>query len=217
MHLILLGPPGAGKGTQAARIAQATGLARIATGDMFRDNVRSGTALGALAQQYMDRGELVPDDVTIALLLDRLDRPDAARGSLLDGFPRTVEQARALDQALAGRDQQVDHALLIDVRPDVVRARLSGRWSCPQDGSVYHQVNNPPRLPGKCDHDGIDLVQRDDDTPAALDRRLRVYEEQTAPLIAYYGDAGKLTRIDGERPPPQVGDALLAAIGAAVG
>ena len=216
MRLILLGPPGAGKGTQAARIAQATGLAHIATGDMFRENVRNGTELGLAARQYMDRGELVPDEVTIVMLLERLDQPDAAAGILLDGFPRTVEQARALDDALAAAGEHVHKALLIHVAAHVVRARLSGRWCCPQDGSVYHEVNNPPEHRGKCDLDGTVLVQRDDDTPDAIDRRLAVYDEQTTPLIGYYQAAGKLVRIDGERPPQQVGASLLAAIGAEV-
>ena len=212
MHVILLGPPGAGKGTQASRIVEATGLVHIATGDMFRENVRGGTELGVLAKQYMDRGELVPDEVTIGMLRERMDRPDAAAGSLLDGFPRTVEQAGALDSALAERGQQVDVALLIDVPADEVRARLGGRWTCPNDGAVYHETNNPPQVAGKCDRDGADLIQRDDDTPAAIDRRLKVYAEQTAPLIAYYQQAGSLVRVDGARSPADVTDDLLAAL-----
>ena len=216
MRLILLGPPGAGKGTQAVRIAQATGLAHISTGDMFRENMRSGTELGLAARQYIDHGELVPDEVTIGMLLERLDQPDAAAGILLDGFPRTVEQAHALDDALAASGEHVHQALLIDVTAQVVRDRLAGRWSCPQDGSVYHEVNNPPKNVGKCDLDGEILIQREDDTPDAINRRLAVYDEQTAPLIAYYKAANKLVRIDGERSAKQVGDALLAAIGAEV-
>ena len=216
MHIILLGPPGAGKGTQAARIVQATGLVHVATGDMFRENVRGGTDLGRLAKQYMDRGELVPDAVTIAMLRERMDRPDAAAGSLLDGFPRTVGQARALDDALGERDQAVDAALLIDVPPGEVRARLGGRWTCPADGSVYHETNNPPKTAGACDRCGGALTQRDDDTPHAIDRRLSVYAQQTAPLIAFYETAGRLVRIDGARPPADVGADLLAALPAAL-
>ena len=212
MHIILLGPPGAGKGTQAARLVEATGLVHVATGDMFRENVRGGTELGLLAKSYMDRGELVPDEVTIAMLRERLDRPDAAAGSLLDGFPRTTEQARALDDALAERDQAVDAALLIDVPPDEVRARLGGRWTCAADGAVYHETNNPPAAAGVCDGCGAALTQRDDDTPAAIDRRLTVYERQTAPLIAFYESAGRLVRIDGARAPADVGADLLAAL-----
>ena len=212
MHIILLGPPGAGKGTQAARLVEATGLVHVATGDMFRENVRGGTELGLLAKSYMDRGELVPDEVTIAMLRERLDRPDAAAGSLLDGFPRTTEQARALDDALAERDQAVDAALLIDVPADEVRARLGGRWTCAADGAVYHETNNPPAAAGVCDGCGAALTQRDDDTPAAIDRRLTVYERQTAPLIAFYEAAGRLVRIDGARAPADVSADLLAAL-----
>jgi adenylate kinase len=216
MYVILLGPPGAGKGTQAAGIVHATGLVHVATGDMFRENVRLGTALGLLAKQYMDRGELVPDAVTIGMLRERLDRPDAADGSLLDGFPRTTGQARALDDALTARGQQVDRVLLIDVPPDEARSRLGGRWSCPQDGSVYHEVTNPPKTPGRCDRGDAGLIQRDDDTPAAIDRRLTVYDAQTAPLIRYYEQARKLVRVDGARLPALVTTDLLAVLGAGV-
>ncbi|MEE9276832.1 MAG: adenylate kinase [Dehalococcoidia bacterium] len=213
----MLGPPGAGKGTQAQRLAATMGLAHIATGDMFRANVRNETDLGKLAKTYMDQGDLVPDQVTIAMLLERLDRPDASPGSLLDGFPRTLQQAEALDAALAERSQQVDRVLLIDVGAEEVQARLGGRWSCPRDGVVYHESNNPPRIPGKCDQCGGGLVQRDDDRPEAIARRLTVYQDQTAPLIAYYQQAGKLVRINGEQSPAAVERDLQAALGAAVG
>ena len=216
MHLILLGPPGAGKGTQAVRLAEATGLVHIATGDMFRDNVRRGTELGRVAQRYMEAGELVPDDVTIGMLLARLDEPDASAGSMLDGFPRTVEQADALDAALAGRSQQVDRVLLLDVPSDVVQRRLGGRWSCPADGAVFHETNNPPQRAGICDRCGEALVQRDDDTPEAIARRLQVYEQQTAPLVAYYDGAGKLVRINGAQSPERVAADLQAALGTGV-
>ena len=216
MHLILLGPPGAGKGTQAIRLAEATGLVHIATGDMFRDNVRRETELGIVAQRYMEAGELVPDDVTIGMLLARLDAPDAGAGSMLDGFPRTVEQANALDAALAGRSQQVDSVLLLDVPADVVRRRLGGRWSCPVDGAVFHETNNPPQRAGLCDRCGEALVQRDDDTPEAIPRRLQVYEEQTAPLVAFYERAGKLIRVNGAQSPDRVGADLVSALGMSV-
>ena len=216
MHLILLGSPGAGKGTQAIRLAEATGLFHIATGDMFRDNVHRETELGRVAQRYMEAGELVPDDVTIGMLLARLDAPDAGAGSMLDGFPRTVEQADALDAALAGRSQQVDSVLLLDVPADVVRRRLGGRWSCPVDGAVFHETNNPPQRAGLCDRCGEALVQRDDDTPEAITRRLQVYEEQTAPLVAFYECAGKLIRVNGAQSPERVAADLVSALGMSV-
>ena len=181
-NLILLGPPGAGKGTQAVQVAATMGLAHVATGDMFRDNVRASTELGRLAQQYMERGELVPDTLTIQMLLERLARPDAANGVLLDGFPRTVEQAQALDRALRDRHQQVDLVLLIEVHEAEIQKRLA-------------------------------LRGRTDDAPETISRRLWVYDAQTAPLIAYYDQAGKLQRIDGEQTPEAVTRALLAALG----
>ena len=212
MHLILLGPPGAGKGTQAVNLAKVTGLVHLATGDMFRENLRGESELGLLAKTYMDKGELVPDEVTIRMLLDRLGRPDAATGAMLDGFPRTVAQAEALDAALGKRDQQVDHVLLIDVSSDEVKSRLGGRWTCPEDGAIYHEVNNPPKNDMRCDNCDVALVQRDDDQPEAIANRLEVYEEQTAPLIGYYEAAGKLARIDGQQSPDAVGEALLETV-----
>jgi adenylate kinase len=212
MHLILLGPPGAGKGTQAVHLAKATGLVHLATGDMFRENLRGETELGLLAKTYMDKGELVPDEVTIRMLLDRLDRPDAATGAMLDGFPRTVAQAEALDAALDERNQQVDHVLLIDVSSDEARSRLGGRWTCPEDGAIYHEINTPPKNDMRCDNCDVALAQRDDDQPEAIANRLKVYEQQTAPLIGYYEAAGKLARINGQQAPDAVGTALLATV-----
>ena len=211
-YIVMLGPPGAGKGTQAANLAGATGQVHVATGDMFRENVRGGTELGVLAKGYMDRGELVPDEVTISMLLERLGRPDAAAGALFDGFPRTVEQAGALDGALAERDSAISAALLIDVSEEEVLRRLGGRWSCADCGAVFHEVFNPPRAEGKCDSCPNDLMQRDDDRPEAIARRLRVYEEQTAPLIEFYEQQGKLVRVNGEQSPDAVGADLLAAL-----
>ena len=213
MHCILLGPPGAGKGTQAQALVEATGLVHIATGDMFRDHLRRQTDLGRAAQTYLDQGALVPDDVTIGMLLDRLDQPDAASGSLLDGFPRTLAQAHALHDALARRGQEVDHVLLIDVSPATVTARLSGRWTCPTDGAVYHETNNPPATAGQCDRCDTALIQRDDDQPAAIAHRLDVYQTQTAPLINHYQRLGLLTRINGEQTPDAVRQDLLRALG----
>ena len=212
MHLILLGPPGAGKGTQALHLVQATGLAHVATGDMFRENVRNQTEVGLLAKRYMDRGELVPDAVTIQMLLERLSEPDAIKGAMLDGFPRTVEQAKALDAALAKQQQQVDAVLLIDVRPEEIQSRLGGRWSCPECSAVYHEMNNPSKTAGRCDQCGAPIIQRDDDKPEAIARRLQVYADQTAPLIGYYQDAGKLIRVSGEQAPDAVRGNLLKAL-----
>ena len=212
MHLVLLGPPGAGKGTQAVDLAKETGLVHVATGDMFRENVRGGTELGVIAKQYMDKGELVPDEVTISMLLERLSRDDAHTGSMLDGFPRTLEQAFALDKALEERGQRVDRVLLIEVSPDEVQRRLGGRWTCPTDGAIYHETNKPPAVAGKCDDCGSALIQRDDDKPEAITRRLTVYNEQTAPLIGYYTEAGKLTSVNGEQSPEAVRADLLNAL-----
>lgn len=212
-YVILLGPPGAGKGTQAVNLAQRTGLLHLATGDMFRENVRNQTELGRAAQRYMERGELVPDELTISMLLDRLGRDDAQLGSLLDGFPRTLEQAEALDTALAEQGAEIAAALLIDVSNDEVLRRLGGRWSCPDCGAVFHEVFSPPQAEGACDRCPAQLIQRDDDQPEAIRRRLDVYAEQTAPLIDWYQRSGKLRRVDGARPPDAVGADLLVALG----
>ncbi len=211
-YVILLGPPGAGKGTQAVNLAERTGLLHLATGDMFRENVRNQTELGKEAQRYMERGELVPDELTISMLLDRLNREDAQLGSLLDGFPRTTEQAEALDTALAEQDAEIAAALLIEVANDEVLRRLGGRWSCPDCGAVFHAVFSPPQVEGTCDRCPGALIQRDDDQPEAIRRRLDVYAQQTAPLIDYYERSGKLRRVDGARAPDAVGADLLAAL-----
>ena len=211
-HVILLGPPGAGKGTQALQLAERTGLLHLATGDMFRENVRNQTELGKQAQRYMDRGELVPDQLTIQMLLDRLNRPDAQLGSLLDGFPRTIEQAEALDAALAAQNAQISAALLIHVENEEVLRRLGGRWSCPDCGAVFHQTFSPPQTEGQCDRCSAALIQRDDDQPEAINRRLHVYAQQTEPLIDYYQRSGKLRRIDGARQPDAVAADLLDAL-----
>ena len=211
-YVILLGPPGAGKGTQAVNLAERTGLLHLATGDMFRENVRNQTELGKEAQRYMERGELVPDELTISMLLDRLNREDAQLGSLLDGFPRTTEQAEALDAALAEQDAEIAAALLIEVANDEVLRRLGGRWSCPDCGAVFHAVFSPPQVVGTCDRCPGALIQRDDDQPEAIRRRLDVYAQQTAPLIDYYERSGKLRRVNGAREPDAVGADLLAAL-----
>ena len=212
MYIVLLGPPGAGKGTQAQIIAKEFNLAHISSGDLFRENLKNETELGKLAQGYMNRGELVPDDVTIAMVKDRISRPDCKEGALLDGFPRTPAQADALGKMLAEFGGQVNSVPYISVPADVLIERLSGRWSCPVCGHVYHAVYNPPKTPGKCDEDGSELIQREDDKPATVERRIRVYMEQTAPLIEYYKTRGVLAEVDGTLSIEKVAEHMLAAI-----
>jgi adenylate kinase len=211
LNLILLGPPGAGKGTQADRIQDDFPLPHIATGDILRAAVADGTELGREAKEYMDRGDLVPDDVIIRVILDRLDEGDAADGFLLDGFPRTAKQAEALDAALKKVDRRLNAALLIDVPEDDIVRRLSGRRVCPE-GHVYHVEHNPPKDDGKCDVDGLELSQREDDREETVRKRLRVYREQTSPLIDYYDGRDLLHRFDGTRSPTEVHDHLRATI-----
>lgn len=211
MYIVLLGPPGAGKGTQAQRIAAATGLLHISTGDMFREHVKNNTELGQLANQYMSRGELVPDEITIRMLLERISRDDAKAGAMFDGFPRNVVQAKALDQALASRGARVDRALLITVPDDELISRLSGRWVCRQCGRLYHQQNDPPQTPGICDTCGGQLYQREDDKPEVIRERLQK-QKPPADLIQHYRQAGVLREIDGQRPLDEVTQALLQAI-----
>jgi adenylate kinase len=211
VFIVLLGPPGAGKGTQAQRIAEATGLLHISTGDMFRENVRNETELGKLAKTFMDKGDLVPDEVTIKILLERISRPDAAQGAMFDGFPRNVVQAKALDAALAGRDAKIDHALLISVPDDELIARLGGRWICRQCGTLYHERNDPPKQAGVCDKCGGELYQRDDDRPEVVRTRLEK-QKPPADLIGHYRDQGVLTEIDGQRSLDDVTASLLEAI-----
>ena len=217
MILILLGPPGAGKGTQAALVSQGAGVAHVATGDLFRENIRNQTELGVQAKAFVDRGELVPDQLTVRMLLDRLDRPDTQKGVLLDGFPRTVDQARALDEALKERGQTVDKVLNINVGEEEVVRRLAGRWTCRQCGAVYHQVFSPPKKAGVCDQCGGELYQRDDDKPETVRNRLTVFNQQTAPLIDYYKGQGKLLEVNGEQAADAVGRDLLKAAGLPAG
>lgn len=211
MYIVLLGPPGAGKGTQAQRIAAATGLVHISTGDMFREHVKNNTELGQLANQYMSRGELVPDEITIRMLLERISRDDAKAGAMFDGFPRNVVQAKALDEALAARGARVDRALLITVSDDELVSRLGGRWICRQCGRLYHERNDPPKQPGICDACGGELYQRDDDRPEVVRARLEK-QKPPADLIEHYRQAGVLREINGERPLDEVTAALLEAI-----
>ncbi|MXY72077.1 MAG: adenylate kinase [Dehalococcoidia bacterium] len=212
MFVVLLGPPGAGKGTQAQRLTTSTGLLHLSTGAMFRENVREGTELGTLAKSYMDRGELVPDEVTIKMLLERIARPDAAEGAMFDGFPRNVVQAAALDEALGGRGSSIDHALLISVPDEELVARLSGRWLCRACGAVYHERNDPPRKAGACDTCDGELYQRDDDRPDVVRTRLEKMKPP-ADLIGHYRDADVLREIDGKRDLDSVTADLLEALG----
>jgi adenylate kinase len=211
LNLILLGPPGAGKGTQAERLQASLPLEYVATGDILRQAVADGTDLGRQAKEYMDRGELVPDDVIIGVILERMGEGDG-NGVLLDGFPRTVAQAEALDAALSDRGRDLSAVLLIDVPEEDLVRRISGRRIC-DDGHVYHVDHNPPKEEGVCDVDGKPLVQRDDDREETVRRRLEVYRDQTAPLADYYDERGLLHRFDGTRTPDQVQESLMEAIG----
>ena len=210
-YIVMLGPPGAGKGTQAEILAQKLGLVHISSGDLFRENLSNQTELGKLAQTYMTKGELVPDDVTIAMVKDRLSRPDCAKGAVLDGFPRTPAQAEALNKILAEMNAKVDLVPLISVPNDVLVERLSGRWMS-KSGRVYHALYNPPKVKWVDDIDGTPLYQREDDKPETVQRRIDVYYEQTAPLIDYYRQAGLLVEIDGTQEIEKVTEDILKAI-----
>jgi adenylate kinase len=208
----MLGPPGVGKGTQAKILAERKGLAHVSSGDLFRDNIKNQTELGQLAQSFMNKGELVPDDVTIAMVRERISRPDCQAGAILDGFPRTPVQADALKQMLTGFGGDVDYVPFINADEQVLIKRLSGRWTCRANGHIFHAMFNPPKKSGICDLDGSELYQREDDKVETVTRRIQVYTEQTAPLIAYYREAGKLVEIDGAQPIEQVTAALMKAI-----
>ena len=211
-YIVLLGPPGAGKGTQAQVVSKTLGLPHISSGDIFRENLKNQTDLGLQAKGYMDRGELVPDDLTISMIRDRLSRPDCASGALLDGFPRTVAQAKALASMLEGFQGKVDAVPYIKVAEQVLIERLTGRWTCRAQGHVFHATHNPPQKAGVCDHDGSELYQRDDDKAETVINRITVYFAQTAPLIEYYQQGGQLLEIDGTQPIEQVTTDLLAAL-----
>ena len=215
-YLVLLGAPGAGKGTQAVRLAEALDIPHISSGDLFRENLKNETGLGLLAKSYMDKGELVPDDVTIAMVMDRLGQPDCVGGAILDGFPRTLAQAKALDEALARQGQQIVVAPYICVAEETLLARLGGRWTCKQCKAVYHQLFSAPKVMGVCDVCGGVLYQRADDTPETHKKRIDVYMELTQPLIDYYRSAGVLREIDGEPDVDVVYQVLLEVVQEAV-
>ena len=210
--IVLLGPPGVGKGTQAKILSERTGLAHISSGDLFRENLKNQTELGKLAQTYMTEGELVPDDVTIAMIRDRLSRPDCKNGAILDGFPRTPAQADALETMLQEFNGHVDIVPFVTADEDVLIERLTGRWTCRANGHIFNEKSNPPKNDKLCDFDGSELYQRDDDKAETVKHRIEVYFDQTSPLISYYRDHGKLIEIDGTRSIDQVTQDLLTAV-----
>jgi adenylate kinase len=211
-YIILLGPPGAGKGTQAEILAQTTKLAHISSGDLFRENIQNQTELGRLAKSYMDKGELVSDDLTIAMIRDRLSRADCKDGAILDGFPRTPIQADELEQMLTEFGGQVDAVPYVTAAESILIERTGGRWSCRAQGHIYHKKFSPPKKEGICDIDGSELFQRDDDKEETVAKRLRVYFDRTMPLVEYYRKRGKLIEINGVQPVEQVTKELLTAL-----
>ncbi|HJX37926.1 MAG TPA: adenylate kinase [Anaerolineae bacterium] len=212
MNIVMLGPPGAGKGTQAALLAERLGIPHVATGDLFRGALKEETELGLTAKAYMERGELVPDEVTIGMVRERLQEPDCDRGLILDGFPRTVEQAKALEGLLAEQDRMIDAVLFIDAEEDELVRRLSSRWTCRNCQAVYNVISNPPRERGKCDICGGELYQRPDDVPQTVRNRIVVYRDQTSPLIDYYQDEGLLITIKSEGGIERVQEKILEAL-----
>lgn len=213
MNLVLLGPPGAGKGTQAARLAAHFGLAHVATGDLFRQNLREGTPLGLEARRYMEQGLLVPDSVTVAMVEARIAQPDAESGFVLDGFPRNLAQAEALDRILDGRHRRLDRVLALVVDREAIIRRLTGRWVCPSCQATYHVEFNPPRTAGVCDRCGTALVQRADDSLETVTKRLAVYDEETAPLVSFYREREILTEVDGMGTVEDVTARLVGVLG----
>ena len=199
MKLLIMGRPGAGKGTQAVNIREYYNIPHISTGDIFRANLKGQTKLGLLAKTYMDKGLLVPDSVTIDLVKDRLSQPDCKEGFLLDGFPRNLEQAKALDEFLKSRNESLDAVLDIDVKPEVLIDRIAGRRVCPTCGATFHIKNNPPKVEGVCDKCGGKLIQRNDDTYETAENRLKVYDNQTAPLLDYYKNQHLLKTVNGDQ------------------
>ncbi len=214
MKIIMLGAPGAGKGTQAKKIAEKYGIPHISTGDIFRANIKGGTELGLKAKTFMDQGKLVPDEITIGMLMDRIKADDCAKGYVLDGFPRTIPQAESLTAALAAQGEAIDYAVNVDVPDENIITRMSGRRACLSCGATYHVQFNPPKAEGVCDTCGNTLVLRDDDKPETVKNRLAVYHEQTQPLIDYYQKAGVLKEVDGTQDVNKVFADIVGILGA---
>lgn len=214
MKIIMLGAPGAGKGTQAKMIAEKYGIPHISTGDIFRANIKNGTELGKKAKSYMDQGQLVPDELTLGLIMDRFKEDDCKNGYVLDGFPRTIPQAEALDAALKANGEKIDFAIDVDVPDENIVKRMGGRRACVNCGATYHIVYSPTKVEGKCDKCGEDLIVRDDDKPETVLSRLEVYHNQTQPLIDYYNEQGVLKTVDGTVDMKDVFDAIIKILGA---
>ena len=213
MKIIMLGAPGAGKGTQAKRIAKKYNIPHISTGDIFRANIKEGTELGKKAKEYMDKGELVPDDITIGMLLDRIHKADCKDGFVLDGFPRTIPQAKSLTKALSELGEKIDYAVNIDVPDESIITRMSGRRACLSCGSTYHIKYSAPKKENICDNCGSELVIRDDDKPETVKKRLDVYHKQTQPLIDYYDSEKILASVDGTKDMEEVFLDIIAVLG----
>ena len=213
LRAVLLGPPGAGKGTQAVKLVEKYEIPHISTGDIFRKNIKEGTELGKKAQEYMNAGALVPDELVVDLVKDRLQQDDCKNGFLLDGFPRTIFQAEKLDEFLSESNQKMDIVINLRVEKEALIKRLTGRRVCKDCGASYHIVNIPPKKEGVCDICGGELIQRKDDNIETVENRINVYEEQTAPLIGYYKEAGSLVDFDGEASLDEIFDAIVQAIG----
>ncbi len=212
MYIILLGPPGAGKGTQAAYVARKLGLVHVSSGDLFRKALEKGNNLAIEVKTYMEKGVLVPDELTVRLVLERLEAQDAETGVVLDGFPRNLKQAKTLDENLLKKGKAIDRVISIRVSNQEILRRLGGRWVCRNCQAPYHATDSPPRVVGRCDRCGGELYQRTDDNVATINKRLAVYAKETAPLIDYYANGGKLIEVDGEESAKSVGKKIIAAL-----
>ena len=213
MKIVMLGAPGAGKGTQAKMLADQYAIPHISTGDIFRANIKEGTELGKKAKEFIDAGALVPDELTVDLVMDRIDHEDCKKGYILDGFPRTINQAEKLTEALSGKGGDIDYAVNVDVPDEAIVERMAGRRMCPNCGASYHVVNIPPKKDGICDRCGEELITRKDDQPETVKKRLAVYHEQTQPLYDYYKEKGLVVDVDGTKPMEEVFQAIVSRLG----